>query len=256
MMFPCAIPVALFFSKLTGNGCYCCTSLPCAQGLPCERTWCTSTAKFPIGEVSWPYMSAQIFVWLHVNMHKHSCVSLSSGTLILRACAGQGQGTLPWCVLEPQNVASCTCRRTPFTAEWCSLQCCREVSRELKHSLLHPSFLALCSGRKADKCCWPLQAVIPESIPSGAVLLLTRMGHSLLKPGPMQDGILQLSNLVLREGLRASYKYVLNWRHHVHVLPWDVEEFLWRSQQLWVKLLGFSSPGFLYPPQKKLSLRA
>lgn len=154
-------------------------------------------------------MSAQIFVWLPENMHKHLCVSLSSGTLFLRTCAGQGQGTLPWCILASQNVASCTCRRSQFTAEWCSLQCCRQVSRELKHSLLQPSFLDLYSYRKANISCWPLQAVIPESTPSGAVLLLITMGHSLLMSGPMQDALLQLSNLVLRKRLRPSYKYVL-----------------------------------------------
>lgn len=144
------------------------------------------------------------FFWLHASMCKHTCVSLSSGTLILRACAGHGEGTLPWCVLEPQSVASCTCRRSQSTAELCSLRACREVSRELKHSLClpHPPFLALCSGRKAKKSCWPLQDVIPESIPSDVVLLVTGMGYSVLMSGPMQDALVQLSSLVLRPRLR------------------------------------------------------
>ncbi|TRZ07860.1 hypothetical protein HGM15179_019248 [Zosterops borbonicus] len=49
------------------------------------------------------------------------------------------------------------------------------------------------------------EAVIPESTPSGAVLLLIMMGHSLLMSGPTQDALLQLSNLVLRKRLRPSY---------------------------------------------------
>lgn len=130
-------------SKFSGIKHHSRASSPQAQGFYCEGMCCISTAEFPDGDVSWPYMSAQIFVYLHVNMWEHTCVSLSlEASSWEHECRSWPEDS-PQYILEPQSIVSCTCRRDQFTAEWCSLQPLqRSVQRTETQPLCPAPFLS------------------------------------------------------------------------------------------------------------------
>lgn len=141
-------------------------------------------------------------------MREHMCVSQSLEPASCEHVQVMARGFSPGVFLSRQVLPVVLVEGAILQLNGAAFDLCREVPRELNHShcLLHPSCLALCSERKANKSCWPLKAVIPESIPSDVVLLVS----SLLMSGPMQDALLQFSNLVLTQSLRPSQKYVLS----------------------------------------------